>query len=116
MLSEELKRDLIERIYWGLKKDFWDKYITLNLEKTIKIISTEDGFKIEIPARMYNFKEWNKNKVIVPYGTGSYAQRVNETGGFSGTHKNYVERAIDEAIRTWFLAHKDVLKGDIIKS
>ncbi|MBR6515947.1 MAG: hypothetical protein IKT40_03735 [Bacilli bacterium] len=111
MIDKESKANLMNYIKENIEKNFSDKYITHNLINTIKIIPTETGFKLEIPAKMYDFKEWNKNKVIVPYGNGSYAQRVNKTGGFSGEHKNYIEKAINEAIHRWLKENNYKLKG-----
>ena len=109
------KRQLIQYIQEAINEDFLGtgEFITRNLINTIKIEKTEIGYKILIPARMYDFKEWNKNRVVVPYGNGSYAQRVNETGGFSGVHKNYIERAINKGIRRWLNANKKYFRGKV---
>ena len=32
---------------------------------------------------------------------GSYAEEVDKTGGFSGEHKDYVERCIRKGIEKW---------------
>lgn len=118
MIDRGDKRQLIQYIRDVINDDFLGtgKFITRNLINTITIEKTETGFKLNIPARMYSFKEWNKNKAIVPYGNGSYAQRVNVTGGFSGVHKNYVERAIDKAINRWLRENKYKTKGVVRKS
>lgn len=39
---------------------------------------------------------------------GSYAEEVDITGGFSGTHKDYVERCIRKGIEKWKRQYKDL--------
>lgn len=39
---------------------------------------------------------------------GSYAEEVDSTGGFSGTHKDYVERCIRKGIEKWKSQYKDL--------
>jgi hypothetical protein len=115
-ISSKNKRQLMEYIKIKIEKNFQNKYITHNLIDTIIITPTETGFKLEIPAQMYDFKEWNRHGVIVPYGNGSYAQRVNKKGGFSKTHKNYVEDSIDKAIRQWLKDSGYKMNGKVTKS
>jgi hypothetical protein len=116
MLGFKMKYKLMRYIKEGIEESFGDKYITHNLINTITITTTETGFNLEIPAQMYDFKEWNRNRVVVPYGNGSYAQRVNKTGGFSKTHKNYVEKAINKAIRRWLKEYGYKMNGVVKRS
>lgn len=101
-VSPDMKKILAQLIIDNIKENFKVKHITLNLVNTIQIQFNEDGnFIIDIPAEIYDLKLWNEKKAIVYTGTGSYANLVNKKGGFSGTHKNYVETAIDKAISQW---------------
>ena len=89
---------LAERIERNIKNDFEKLHITRNLMDTIKVVVHQDKVEIEIPAERYDFKKWNKDKVVVYNNTGSYAQSVDAYGGFSKTHKLYVENAIYDAL------------------
>lgn len=113
MLTQDEKRELAEIIVRKIKENFSEKFISGNLRDTIQIHETEKGIEIEIPAEKYDLKKWNKEKVIVYTGTGSYAQSVDEWGGFSHTHKNYVEVAIHSGI-VEFLAKKNK-KGGVVE-
>lgn len=94
-------QNLANKIVEKIKEDFEVYHISKNLINTIKITQTSRGIDIDIPAEIYDLQRWYKDRVIVYNGQGSYAQEVDEQGGFSGTHTNYVEDAIKSAIKEW---------------
>lgn len=94
----QILADLIKK---NIQEDFTDVHLTGNLMNTIKITRTTLGFEIDIPAELYDLNVWYEKKVIVHTNQGSYAQIVNEEGGFSGQHINYVERSITKSINEW---------------
>ncbi len=94
-------QNLANKIVEKIKEDFEVYHISKNLINTIKITQTSRGIDIDIPAEIYDLQRWYKDRVIVYNGNGSYAQEVDERGGFSGTHTNYVEDAIKSAIKEW---------------
>lgn len=96
-------QNLANKIVGKIKEDFEVYHISKNLIDTIKITQTSKGIDIDIPAEIYDLKRWFKDRVIVYTGKGSYAQEVDEQGGFSGVHTNYVEDAIKSAIKEWIL-------------
>lgn len=111
-VTEQMKLDLAELIVQSLQKEFEIVHYTGNLMNTIKIIETENGVAVEIPAERYLFSAYRKKGVIVPYGFGgSYASKIDKTGGFSGKHKGYVEKCINEAITKWMFKHQ--IKGRV---
>lgn len=82
-----------------IAKDFSKVYLTHNLVDTMNVELKDDGAVVHIPAVRYDFKEWNKNKAVVPHQEwGSYAEQVNVSGGFSGYHKNYIDLAIMDMV------------------
>lgn len=101
MISEEAKQELANLIINNLKKDFDFIYLSHNLADTIYLEETENGLQIHIPAKMYDLGLYEKERVIKYTGKGSYANEVELYGGFSGKHRNYVLRAINDAIRVW---------------
>ncbi len=101
MLSELELLSLATKIKDNIQKEFALIHLSQNLMNTIKVTRTTMGFEIEIPAEIYDLTKWYKEKVVVYTGRGSYAQQVDVEGGFSETHKNYVERAIKNAIVQW---------------
>ena len=102
--------DLANEILTEIKKDFEVTYLSGNLRDTLKVYPTEDGITVEIPAQRYDIKKFTKEGVII-YTEGSYAQAVDEYGGFSKKHKDYVERAILKAIET--VLRRNNQKGDV---
>lgn len=107
-------RELANDIANYCKEDFSDIFLSGNLRDTIIVqrISNKN-FQVEIPAQVYDLTLFKKKGIIVYGGgvhkkntryktlshIGSYAVEVNdETGGFSGKHKGFVDRAIDKAI------------------
>lgn len=107
----QLLEELAEMIKNNIKSDFEKVHLSGNLMNTIKVSYNADGFQVEIPAEMYDIALYKKDKVLKFTGKGSYAQEVNETGGHSGKHKNYVERAIETAINEWIKKNNLNVKG-----
>lgn len=96
---EKLPSQLAENIKRKIAKDFSKVYLTHNLVDTMNVEARANQATLHIPAIRYDFKEWNKNKVVVHHlEWGSYANQVNITGGFSTFHKNYIDYAIEEVI------------------
>lgn len=95
------KQVLAEYIVEELQNEFKQIHYSGNLAATIIIEETEDGWRVEIPAQVYDLKFYNQYKAIWPKGTNSYANEVDITGGFSGKHKGYVDRCIANAISKW---------------
>lgn len=111
MITQQMLQDLANEIQANLKADFKKVFLSGNLRDTIRIVNTGNAVQIEIPAEMYDVNQFMQNQVIVFTGQGSYASEVDITGGFSGKHKNYVQRAINKAINVWLKKHN--LKGRV---
>ena len=105
MISRADLMILAQKIEANIKKEFEYIHFTGNLMETIQITPSENGFYIDIPADMYDIKTWFEKGIIVYTGEGSYAEAVNQQGGFSRTHTGYVEYAIKKAINE-FLKEK----------
>lgn len=89
----------VSKIVEEIKKDFATIHLSGNLMETITSYKlSENEAIIEIPAPRYDIDTFLRTQTIVYTGDGSYAEEVNEMGGFSKTHKGYVERAIMLAI------------------
>lgn len=115
MLSEYSLLDLANKIKAKIRQEFVNIHLSKNLMDTIEVKRTTMGYEIEIPAEIYDLDKWYNEKVIVYTGEGSYAQQVNIEGGFSGTHQNYVEKAIQDAINEWIKERKyNVKKVDVL--
>lgn len=100
--EEEKAKKLADLIKEEIQKEFQNIHLTKNLMDTINIYKSGDKWIVDIPAQKYDFKTYFETGAIVPYKLGgSYAEKVNEKGGFSKTHKNYVERCINKAIQRW---------------
>lgn len=101
MVSSEDMRLLALLIEDELKKEFSFTFLSGNLKNSIRIEKGEgNGYNIIIPAQLYDINEWKKTGVKV-HRPGSYAAEVDKTGGFSGKHKNYVDRCIEKALTKW---------------
>ncbi len=101
MISKADMMLLAEKIRNKIRLEFNVVHLSKNLMNTIKVYETSYGYEVEIPAEIYDIKKWFKEGVIVYTGKGSYAQAVNETGGWSESHNGYVECAIASAIQEW---------------
>lgn len=101
MISQKQLLDLANKIKKYIKQDFEETHLSGNLMENINVTLTSKGISIEIPAEMYDIKKFLREGVIVYTGEGSYAEQVDEVGGFSRKHKNYVEIAIRKALREW---------------
>ena len=101
-MEETEKEELANIIKKNLMQEFETIHFSRNLMNTIKVYQNENGnWCVDIPAMLYNLKQFKKKGVIIPYYKGSYAERINQTGGFSGKHKNYVENIIKSSIQEW---------------
>ena len=86
-------------IYGNIEKEFDLVHLSGNLVDTMRGPMRSGHGKLVIPADTYDISLYRREKVIVYNGIGSYASEVSKTGGFSGVHVGYDERAIDKAIR-----------------
>lgn len=110
-MEDYKKQQLANLIVECIKQDFQIKYISKNLIGTISVYQGEEGsWIISIPAQMYDLNLYKKKGVIVYNGKGSYASIVDETGGFSRKHKNYIDRSISRAIDIWMKENKIIGK------
>lgn len=101
-MAKDLEKDLAEKIAEELQNEFEMAHLSRNLMNTIVIRKTEKGYEVEIPAIRYNIEEFRRTgQIIYDQGNDSYAEEVNVTGGFSGTHIGYVDLAISMAIHRW---------------
>lgn len=114
-MNDRLLEDLALMIQEHIINGFKEKHLTMNLMNTIKVRKTEKGYEVDIPAELYDLKKWNEDKVVVYTGKGSYAQRVDITGGFSKKHKAYIEYAIEESIQSWVKKNNLDMKGMIVE-
>ncbi len=92
--------DLARLIDDYVKEDFMFKFFTGNLRDTTYVKPSVKGYSVFIPAKMYHITTYKKTGVLTYIG-GSYASKVSKTGGFSGTHKDYEKRAIEQAVQVW---------------
>lgn len=113
-ITREMKRVLAELIINNIKSEFADKHLTQNLVNTLKIVETDEGIEVHIPAPKYSWKAWWQNKVIKPTYKGSYAQFLNSEGSIVwyynskgrklkkiGNHIGFVEDVIHASINQW---------------
>ena len=101
MVSSEDMRLLAMLIEDEIKKEFSLTYLSGNLRESIRIEKGEgNGYNVIIPAALYDISEWKKTGVK-NHKPGSYAAEVDKTGGFSGKHKDYVQRCVDKALVRW---------------
>lgn len=84
------------------REEFRAVHLSGQLMRSIKVEADGDGnYRVEIPPQIYDIAKFRKSGVVIPTSQDSYALKVNVTGGFSGTHKEYVERAIFTAFARW---------------
>lgn len=111
-MDDTAKRQLAELIKHNLVNEFQEIHFSKNLMNTIKVRQNDDGnWEVDIPADLYNLKQFKKKGVIIKTYKGSYAERINQTGGFSGKHTGYVEKIIKKCIQQWLNSNQ--IKGKV---
>lgn len=99
------KQKLASIIQKNLQEEFKTVHFSKNLMNTIKVSKNSEGnWEVDIPADLYNLKQFKKKGVIIKTYKGSYAERINQTGGFSGKHKGYIETIIAKSVKEWLAA------------
>ena len=112
-MEQILLQKLAEKIKQKIINDFKEVHLSQNLMNTISVSSTPTGFLVDIPAEIYDLAKYYKEGVIIYTGAGSYAEDVDINGGFSGKHKDYIERAILESVSEW-LAENELRSKEVI--
>ena len=112
-MEQILLQKLAEKIKQKIINDFKEVHLSQNLMNTISVSSTPTGFLVDIPAEIYDLAKYYKEGVIIYTGAGSYAEDVDINGGFSGKHKDYIERAILESVREW-IAENELRSKEVI--
>lgn len=112
-MEQILLQKLAEKIKQKIINDFKEVHLSQNLMNTISVSSTPTGFLIDIPAEIYDLAKYYKEGVIIYTGAGSYAEEVDINGGFSGKHKDYIERAILESVSEWVAENE--LRSKVVK-
>lgn len=111
-ITEQLKQELAMIIVELIKQEFKIKHLSMNLVNTIKIYKNDAGnVVVEIPAEMYNISKFKKDGSIIYTNKGSYAEEVNRSGGFSGSHTGYIEKCIANGIKIWM--SRNGIKGRV---
>lgn len=112
-MEQILLQKLAEKIKEKIRNDFKEVHLSQNLMNTISVSSTPTGFLVDIPAEIYDLAKYYKEGVIIYTGNGSYAEDVDINGGFSGKHKDYIERAILESVNEWLAENE--LRSKVVK-
>lgn len=117
MTTESASKLLLAKILVkNLKKEFANVHLSGNLAETIKLVQKRlNGkiyYEVQIPAQIYDIGLYRKRGVIVHTGAGSYADIVDSSGGFSGTHTDYVDRCIQKSIQEWARLSKIKIEVD----
>ena len=112
-MEQILLQKLAEKIKQKIINDFKEVHLSQNLMNTISVSSTPTGFLIDIPAEIYDLAKYYKEGVVIYTGAGSYAEDVDINGGFSGKHKDYIERAILESVSEWVAENE--LRSKVVK-
>lgn len=115
-ITDAMVEKLASLISDALQKDFREYYLTGRLRDTITVgKGANGGVVVNVPADAYDVDLYMRKRVVVNRpDLGSYAQLVNVTGGFSGIHKGYVERALDMAIWAWLKYYK--LEAEVVSN
>lgn len=101
MVSSEDMRLLAMLIEDEVKKEFNFTHLSGNLKDTIRIEKDGDSrYNVIISAKLYDIAKWRDEGVKV-YRNGSYASEVDKSGGFSGTHKDYIDKCVNKALERW---------------
>ena len=98
MISNEER--LAQLIKQEIRDEFAVFHLSGNLADTVEVKRTENGWSVEIPARIYDIHKWRETGMIVYLDeSSSYAGDVDTYGGFSGMHVGFIDRCIKNAIQ-----------------
>lgn len=114
-VSKEDLRKLAMLFENNIKEEFATKHLSGNLMNSIEVIEGEDYFQIVIPAKIYNFYQFQKTGVVIPRGMGSYASKLDTQGSefvlypdkggriFKKPHNHigYVDRIVEDSLDSW---------------
>lgn len=106
VISEQAKRALADMIVENIRKEFANVHLSFNLVNTIVIEEHDGDIRIRIPAQIYDVLLYKRKGVLSYTGSGSYANEVDISGGFSGKHKHYVDNCINNAIKQWMAFYR----------
>ena len=98
MLWNYLYNQFRNELYNEIQNRNIRKHYSGNIYRTTTLDDGTDTSYINIPAPMYDIDMYEKKKVIVYTGEGSYAKEIDISGGFSGDHINYIDDSIIYAI------------------
>ena len=115
-ITFEQASELADMIIAEIQDEFKDKYISHNLINTIKVDYLQGQIVIDIPALKYDINEFTKTGKIIykpdEYGN-SYDELLETTGGFSKTHKDYLRKRVNKAIKMWQEKNQLTLKKQV---
>lgn len=94
---------IISEINHDIIDDFLEYNFSLNLIKTMELVEKHNGWKLKIPAKRYDQEKYKNEHIIVYTGKGSYANAVDNEGGwvidhYTGHHIGYVSKSINYGI------------------
>lgn len=97
----DLSQSLAEIIIKHFQAEFGTIHLSRNLIDTIRVYPIKGGYEVKIPAQIYDIGLYRRTGAILYVGNASYASQVDKDGGFSGTHRGYINRCINNAIQEW---------------
>lgn len=110
---ETLKESLARILAEEFSEEFRAVHLSGQLLKSIKVSKDDaDNYMVRIPPQIYDIAFYRRYKVIKNISTDSYALDVNLTGGFSGLHKDYVQKCLSRAIMRWAAQNNVKIKID----
>ena len=87
--------------------EYADVHLTYQLATMSRVVINDDGTSVQINAPTYDVGQYREKGVIIHDNKGSYASANDTEGGFSGEHKDYIQRAIEYSIEK-FLKSKGI--------
>lgn len=99
--EDYMKMVLANLIKENIRKNFEYYHLSRNLADTIEIEFDNQNVKIKIPAKVYDIALYKEKGVIVYTGEGSYAREVNENGGPSKRHTNFLIKAVEDSLKVF---------------
>ena len=99
---ESLEQSLAKILADEFRNEFRTIHLSGQLLKSIKVSKDDsDNYMVRIPPQIYDIAFYRRYKVVKNISTDSYAIDVNLSGGFSGLHKDYIQKCLSIAIQKW---------------
>ena len=98
LVKKMLYTEPAKLLYGNVRHKNYNPHVSGNAFNTTKLEYSDNIASVNVHAPIYDKDIWEKDKVIVHTGQGSYAEALDIEGGYSGDHKGYILDCVNLAM------------------